>query len=394
MGIMTTSQDTLQPTRDPRGIRSSSRIDRCCGDDLELRLLVDRLIHVSKRGLARMFDPEKAGFVHSARRQVDGSIVGTGESLRYGAIALLGIRWLSLDEQRSILGGETAREFGRRLIESALRSDDLGAVSVCAWAAFELELSEATTALQRALEIEATAASPYTVELAWLGSALAASTEFDAEATGRRVALRMLEQFRPHARVFPHRLGEPVSGLRTHVSSFADQVYPIQALSRLHRRFGANGALEAAVACSDWICEQQGAHGQWWWHYDARTGAIVERYPVYSVHQDAMGPMCLFDLEDAGGPAHSKAIRASLRWMVEPEELRHSLIDDEAGVIWRKVARIGPNKMMRAVNAAASKIHEGLRLGFLGSALPPRSVDWESRPYHLGWVLHAWLSES
>ena len=100
--------------------------------------------------------------------------------------ALLGIRWLSLDEQRSILGGETAREFGRRLIESALRSDDLGAVSVCAWAAFELELSEATTALQRALEIEATAASPYTVELAWLGSALAASTEFDAEATGKQ----------------------------------------------------------------------------------------------------------------------------------------------------------------------------------------------------------------
>jgi hypothetical protein len=49
---------------------------------------------------------------------------------------------------------------------------------------------------------------------------------------------------------------------------------------------------------------------------------------------------------------------------------------------------------MRAVRAVASRLHEDLRLNWLEPAFPPRSVDWESRPYHLGWVLHAWLTQA
>ena len=52
------------------------------------------------------------------------------------------------------------------------------------------------------------------------------------------------------------------------------------------------------------------------------------------------------------------------------------------------------NKSMRAVRAAASRVREDLRLRFLDPAFPPRAVDWESRPYHPGWVLHTWLNES
>ena len=115
---------------------------------------------------------------------------------------------------------------------------------------------------------------------------------------------------------------------------------------------------------------------------------------MYSVHQDGMAPMCLFDLEEAGGAVHTDAIRAGLRWMTEPAELDVSLIDEKELVIWRKVARLGPSKAMRAANAAASKLHENLRMGFLETVFPARCVDWESRPYHLGWVLHAWLNES
>jgi len=32
------------------------------------------------------------------------------------------------------------------------------------------------------------------------------------------------------------------------------------------------------------ICGAQGAAGQWWWHYDSRTGGVVEGYP-----QDTQG---------------------------------------------------------------------------------------------------------
>ena len=87
------------------------------------------------------------------------------------------------------------------------------------------------------------------------------------------------------------------------MGSFAAQVYPIQALARLHRSADDQEALAVANSVAAAICTAQGEAGQWWWHYDGRTGGVVEGYPVYSVHQHAMGPMALLDLAEAGGAA-------------------------------------------------------------------------------------------
>ncbi|MEZ4218696.1 MAG: hypothetical protein R3E88_19645 [Myxococcota bacterium] len=385
------------PTSPPpasAGGRTTARIARTSAGDAHTRELIARLVDVSQRGLPRMFDRDERIFVHCLRRDAAGTIAPEGQSLRYSAIVLLGARWLDDDQQRALFAGETAREFASRALAHARDTDDLGDASLCAWAAFELGHPDAARALERALALESKQASPFTVELAWLVSALAAAPGSSREGTARRIAHRLLEGFSAHARVFPHRVGEPRPGFRAHVACFADQVYPIQALSRLHRRYGADRGLDAASLCAAQICEVQGEGGQWWWHYDARTGAVVEGYPVYSVHQDAMAPMCLLDLEEAGGPSFGDAIRRGLQWMAEAPEIGRSLIDDAESVIWRKVARIGPNKSMRAVRAAASRVREDLRLRFLDPAFPPRAVDWESRPYHPGWVLHTWLNES
>jgi len=370
----------------------TDRVARTCGDDAELRALVGRLVDVSERGLPRMFDAQTRSFVHCLRRGANGVIAPEGQSLRYSAIALLGLRWLDEPRQRAVLADETAHEFATRVLARGRESDDLGDASVCAWAGFELGHSDAEAALARAVALEHEQASPFTVEIAWLVAALCAAPSSAHERTARRVAHRLLEGFSARARVFPHRVGEPTSGLRNHVACFADQVYPIQALSRLHRTYRADRALESASLCAERICELQGDGGQWWWHYDARTGAVVEGYPVYSVHQDAMAPMCLLDLEEAGGPAFRGTIARGLRWMAKAPEIDASLLDDEQSIIWRKVARVGPNKAMRVVRAAAARVHEDLRLHFLEPAFPPRTVDWESRPYHLGWVLHTWLN--
>ena len=93
----------------------------------------------------------------------------------------------------------------------------------------------------------------------------------------------------------------PAGWLRGRIGSFADQVYPIQALARYHLAVHDDRALEIANSCAAQICRLQGDGGQWWWHYDARNGSVIEGYPVYSVHQDAMAPMALLDLFDAGG---------------------------------------------------------------------------------------------
>ena len=77
------------------------------------------------------------------------------------------------------------------------------------------------------------------------------------------------------------------------MTCFADFVYPIQALSHYHMALGCPEAMDAATRCADRMCKLQGPAGQWWWHFDVRTGQGVERYPVYAVHQEAMAPMAL-----------------------------------------------------------------------------------------------------
>ena len=73
--------------------------------------------------------------------------------------------------------------------------------------------------------------------------------------------------------------------------------------------------------------------------FDSRTGRVIERYPVYAVHQDAMVPMAFFALEDACGVGYGDAIERGLNWLIESPELEGaSLIDPEADLIWRKVA--------------------------------------------------------
>ena len=149
--------------------------------------------------------------------------------------------------------------------------------------------------------------NPPTVPVAWALTALLAAGRPDA---ARTVADRLLGAVGPSG-LFPHWLyAAQAPRMRRHVACFADQTYPLQALARAHA--GGDGdpeALAASEACAARICELQGDGGQWWWHYDARTGGVVEGYPVYSVHQHAMAPTALFDLADGrrhrlrrGGP--------------------------------------------------------------------------------------------
>ena len=138
------------------------------------------------------------------------------------------------------------------------------------------------------------------------------------------------------------------------------------------------------------MCQLQGADGQWWWHFDIRTGKVVERYPVYSVHQYSMAPMALFALAKACGQVHSELIEKGLSWLSNPPEIAESLIDTERNVIWRKVARRESRRLVRGLQAAACRLHQAMRIPAVNSIIPPISVDYETRPYHMGWILHAW----
>ena len=257
------------------------RIARVCGGDPSLEALVNRMVAVAKSGLPLMYRAERGLFAFTRREDARGSTRLEGESLRYTAIVLLGAVPLELEEQRRIFGGASAAEQCGRLLRSLRGDENVGDLALLAWAAAELQHSDAERGFDALRRPLATGAVRYTVELAWLLSALVAARGIAAtEAEARRTRDALLRSFGGEARVFPRFTARRAASWgRAHVSCFADQVYPIQALARFHRAFGDGEALRASNACAARIVELQGDGGQWWWHYDARNGSVVEGYP-------------------------------------------------------------------------------------------------------------------
>jgi len=213
-------------------------------------------------------------------------------------------------------------------------------------------------------------------------------------ALAKRIADVLMGSFNPGSNLFPRGAARKgPSSLYTHVCCFADIVYPIQALSYYHQATGDLRAAGIACSCAEHMCQLQGPEGQWWWHFDMRTGRVLERFPVYSVHQDAMAPMALFALAEACGRDYSEAIEKGLQWLLNPPEIPGVIIDMERNIIWRKVGRREPGKLIRSLQAVASRLHPAIKVPCVDIVFPPSSVDYESRPYHMGWILYAWPAE-
>jgi hypothetical protein len=359
---------------------------------------VDRLLDIAVRGLPQMHrdDQDTFAFTRAAAGGTPGATVLRGTSFRYAAIVALGAYFLPEADQRRVLKGRTVEEFVDSLVGRLPQTSNLGDAALLCWAAAQADHPSLDLALARLYELDdAAVAARYVVEEAWLLSALAtARTSVDVEDRLARSRQRILDSRHGGAALFPHATG---AGLlpwyRSHVACFADQVYPIQALARLHASGADDEARAAAERCAVRICDLQGADGQWWWHYDARTGNVIEGYPVYSVHQHAMAPMALLDLADVGGSDYAEPVARGLRWMTDAPELvgGEPLIHDGPALTWRKVYRGDPRKLVRAAHGLTTRAVPGTRLRPLELVFRPRSIDRECRPYELGWLLFAWL---
>jgi hypothetical protein len=352
---------------------------------------VERQRALALSELARMYEPAAGLFLFRLRRDAAG-LVREGLSPRYTAIAAIGLAGEPPEAARGVLGHDLAA-LGDRLLQDAGGAANLGDLALTLWAGVLLRSRRLDAALQRLAALQPEHGPRYTVELAWALAALSLHDAPGVRDLRERVARRLLDGFAQHSGLFPHRIGG-AGGLRGHVACFADLVYPIQALSYYARVSGDRRALEAASRCAERICRLQGPAGQWWWHYDVRSGRVLEPYPVYAVHQNAMAPMALFALREAGGPDLGEHERRGLDWLARSPELAGgSLVDAEAGVIWRKVARREPGKLSRTLQALASRAGRGVRVPALDRLFPPGRVDHETRPYQAGWLLYAYPRE-
>jgi hypothetical protein len=349
---------------------------------------VARLRALAPAALARMYVPGEHLFAFRVV-PADGGTTRQGLSRRYTAITLIGLAADGLDASL-VLGAHTVREVCDRLIAHLPQVTDLGEAALIAWAAGALGHPGEAEARRALAALGPAEGTRPTVESAWALVALTLAGEAGDEPLRRALAGRMMSAFNSESGLFAHAVG-PARGLRTHVCCFADQVYPIFALSLHAARSGDRDALAMADGCAARICGLQGEAGQWWWHYDHRTGSVVEGYPVYAIHQDAMAPMALLALEASGGTSRAAHVVRGLAWLAEAPELGGgSLIDATAEMVWRKVARREPHKAARYLQAAASHLRPGLRAPGIDLLFPPGAVDFEDRPYHWGWFLYAW----
>ena len=174
--------------------------------------------------------------------------------------------------------------------------------------------------------------------------------------------------------------GSLTGALRGRIGSFADQVYPIYAFSQFAKVEGSREPLELALGCAQVICELQGPNGEWWWHYNSANGAVVETYPVYSVHQDGMAPMALFALSEASGKDFSMPLSRGLKWISGANDLKFDMRDTQHSLIWRNFYWPRSTRYVHQI---------------FGSEMAPKCsdpklrVNHECRPYELGWALYA-----
>lgn len=352
-------------------------------------LTPERLRAIALGQLAQMYVPDARAFVFCRKRHATG-ITAAGISHRYTAITALGLAGEDPATVSAILGRDSLRDLCRDLVVRADVTEGIGDVALTCWASHATGYDGSAPAWRRLMALSPDTQPVPVVELAWALSALSLDTALADRGLRDRVARRVMSLYHDPAGTFPRNAG-PADGARRHVACFADQVYPILALAQYAAASGDRRAIEIASRTAARICRAQGADGQWWWHYDTRVDALVERYPVYSVHQHAMAPMALQALGQVTGTDFAEPISRGLRWLGSAPELDGgTLVDDANGTIWRKVARREPRKASRYLQALATRLVPGSTWPGLDALLPPGAVDYECRPYEFGWLLYAW----
>ena len=357
---------------------------------------VQDLLKFAANGLVAMFDKDRQLFCHRLLTTKEG-LVSEGMSPRYTIMTLLGLKELET------AGGDSP--FDIRSIYSSFVRDTkwihgIGDTGLLIWlvATFEpnhLHNLFRTLNYETVLDRFSDARECHTMELAWFLCGLAHSAKSRPELASALTdvamkAYRYMIANQGEQGFFGHKSAErSLSGrLRGHIGSFADQVYPIYAMAKLAEYFHVKEPLGPALKCARAICSAQGESGQWWWLYDARRGRVSSRYPVYSVHQHGMAPMCLFALEDATGQSFRESIYRGLRWIYGVNELGIDMRNATRTLIWRCILPGNRStKFWEIAISAFRPINHNAKVRSL-------EVLYEQRPYEFGWLLFAFARHS
>ena len=169
---------------------------------------------------------------------------------------------------------------------------------------------------------------------------------------------------------------------RVKYGRFTDQVFAIYAFMRYAQAFDDPQSLDIALECANHLVKNQGELGQWWDLYEVEKGKVARKYPVYSMHQDALAPLALLGIGERTGQDFEEAVNYGIVWLSRNNEIDIPMISPSLQVIWE------------GIHDAKRKLytHEPFSaLTYRPSKEKPRTLTaaFECRPSHLGWLLFA-----
>jgi hypothetical protein len=355
--------------------------------------LTAELCQLAATGLVNMFDSRRQLFCDIYNRTGAG-MARQGISHRYTMMTVLGLHRYQLSGHSLPLPIEPILDQLTRNTEWIESAGDLG---LLLWTCAELSPDRLPQVYRRvsagdALDRFEDAQQGATMEVAWYLTGLAAAwkaggTDLPAIAEQITAARGILKKNCGKTGIYGHlcRSGRITGLARRRIGSFADQVYPTIAFARLAQALNDDDARSMALRTAQTMCRLQEPLGEWCWHYDSVGDRVVNRYPVYSVHQHAMGPMMLFEAAEATGCDFSHAIYKGLAWISGNNELGLNLIEPTLGLVWRSVYL---NRIDAYADAARRLIGSGR-----GAAKVRPHIRYECRPYELGWLLYAFAGK-
>ena len=306
-------------------------------------LSILELCDLAAAGLVDMLDPEKHIFCDTFI-QTENSMSRQGLSPRYTMMTLLGLHRYEQSNRRSPVA--TAPVLDALLVDTSWigGAGDLG---LLLWTCAELA-PDRLPAVYRKLGAEGALGRfsdgrhGYTMEVAWYLTGIAScylAGYDDLPGLGEQIvaARQILEGNCGVSGVYGHRSRSSslVGYVRGRIGSFADQVYPTIAFARLSQALQNKKARQMALHPAEKMCELQASMGEWCWQYDSLRGSVVSRYPVFSVHQHAMGPMMLFAAGETSGSDFSGSIYKGLAWINGNNELHRDFVEPSLGLVWR-----------------------------------------------------------
>jgi hypothetical protein len=347
------------------------------------------LCELAANGLVQMLDPNRQLFCNTYLR-AGGTMHRQGHSARYTMMTLLGLHRYETSGRSSPVAITPVLD---ALLADTRWISSAGDLGLLLWTCAELVPERLPEIYARVRAWEALTHFPdgqhgYTMEVAWyltglMSCCLVGNGDLPGLYDQAQAAREILQDNCGVFGIYGHRSrGGPLVGyLRKRIGSFADQVYPTIALARMAMAFNDENARYMAIRTARTMCELQAPLGEWSWQYDARTGRVVSRYPVYSVHQHAMAPMMLFAVGDISGSDFGDAVSRGLAWISGNNELRRDLVEPSLGLIWRCI-------YLRPIDAYADAAFRFFELQH-GTADARLKIRYECRPYELGWLLYA-----